>query len=107
MGKSTHSGSGKVQGVTRSEPGKAATLTRRDVMTRLGYGVAGFAVLCGAGVWGMRHAQAIEAEHDLSRLRRGVPAVVQVHDPQCPVCQALQRQTRKALRPFGEDQILY
>lgn len=107
MGKSGQRGPGKGQAPTRTGSGHAASVTRRSVIARFGYGAAGFAVLGGAGVWGVRHVRAIEAEHDLSRLGRGVPAVVQVHDPQCPVCLALQRQTRKALRDFGEDEIIY
>jgi len=83
------------------------TVSRRSVLGRIGVGAAGLVVLGGAGVWGMGHVQAIQAEHDLSRLGQGVPVVVQVHDPQCPVCNALQDEARAALRGFEEDEMLY
>lgn len=47
------------------------------------------------------------AEHDLARIGKGKPAVVQVHDPQCPTCTALQRETRRALKAFGECDMIY
>jgi PII-like signaling protein len=83
------------------------TVSRRSVLGRIGIGAAGLVALGGAGVWGVGHVQAIQAEHDLSRLGQGVPVVVQVHDPQCPVCNALQDETRAALRGFEESEVLY
>lgn len=91
-------------------PRKAATaetVSRRSLLRRIGIGAAGVVVLGGAGVWGIGHVQAINAEHDLSRLGQGVPVVVQVHDPQCPVCNALQDETRAALHDFGDAEVLY
>ncbi|SEL61023.1 hypothetical protein SAMN05443999_106216 [Roseovarius azorensis] len=82
-------------------------MTRRRLLGRLGYGALGVAAFGGAGIWGTRHVQAINAEHDLSRVGQGVPTVVQIHDPQCPVCMALQKQTRKALRGIDEQDLLY
>ncbi|MDJ0627067.1 MAG: hypothetical protein QNJ44_02305 [Rhodobacter sp.] len=38
---------------------------------------------------------------------QGKPAVVQVHDPQCPACTALQRETRRALAGFDECALVY
>lgn len=81
-------------------------LSRRDLLARAGYGAVGALVFAGAGLWGVRHVQAITAEHDLDRLGQGTPSIVQVHDPQCPVCNALQTQTRKALGRVDAD-ILY
>jgi len=94
---------------TRSaqETAPVGTVSRRSVLGRLGIGAAGLVALGGAGAWGVGHVQAIQAEHDLGRLGQGVPAVVQVHDPQCPVCNALQDETRAALRDIGEQDILY
>lgn len=46
-------------------------------------------------------------EHDLSRIANGTPTVVQIHDPQCSLCLALQSETRKALRQFPEGQLDY
>lgn len=46
-------------------------------------------------------------EADLSKLGNGRPAIVQIHDPQCPSCRALQRQARLALEAFAEDDFEY
>lgn len=95
----------------KAAPGPAPRggLSRRAVLGRLGAGTAGVLALGGAGGWGVRHVQAINAEHDLGRLGQGKPVVVQVHDPQCPVCNALQDETRDALRALDADaeKVLY
>ena len=46
-------------------------------------------------------------EQDLTRIGNGKPAIVQIHDPQCPRCQALQRETRKALKSVDNDVLQY
>lgn len=46
-------------------------------------------------------------EHDLSRIGNGTPTVVQIHDPECSLCLALQRETRQALQQFDSDDINY
>jgi len=76
-------------------------------MKRVLLGVAGAAALGGAGLFGVRSVQATMAEHDLSKVGGGIPTIVQIHDPQCPTCTALQKQTRKALKRFGDDELLY
>jgi len=100
----------KTRNKTRS-PQKAAppasAMSRRALLGRIGGGAVGVVALGGAGVWGISHVQAINAEHDLGRLGQGVPVVVQVHDPQCPVCNALQDETRAALRDFDGQEVLY
>ncbi|PKQ12402.1 MAG: hypothetical protein CVT70_08590 [Alphaproteobacteria bacterium HGW-Alphaproteobacteria-1] len=91
-----------------AQPAADTPLSRRALLSRAGYGAAGVLVLGGAGLWGVRHVQAVQAEHDLDRIGQGVPAIVQVHDPQCPICNALQAETRKALHGLGEGQeVLY
>ncbi|WP_338549246.1 thioredoxin family protein [Roseovarius phycicola] len=67
----------------------------------------GVVVLGGATLFGTRSVLAKVAERDLTRLGQGVPTVVQVHDPQCPTCNALQSQTRQALKGFGQDELQY
>jgi thioredoxin-like negative regulator of GroEL len=59
------------------------------------------------GVLTVRSVKAHAHEHDLTRMGQGKPTVVQVHDPTCPTCTALQRQTRAALSSFGECDMLY
>lgn len=82
-------------------------LSRRALLLRAGFAGAGVLALGGAGIWGMTFVRSVRAEHDLTRLGQGRPAVVQVHDPQCPVCNALQDQTRAALRDIDERAVLY
>ncbi|MET4102287.1 hypothetical protein ABIE58_001717 [Roseovarius sp. MBR-78] len=101
--------SGKRRKATGAQPqGKPASrLSRRALLARVGIGAVGVGALGAAGLLGVHKAQAITAEHDLSRLGQGVPVVVQVHDPQCPVCNALQDETRAALRDFKGGEVLY
>ena len=51
--------------------------------------------------------QATICEADLTKIGKGRPAVVQVHDPNCSLCQQLQRQTRKALKSFDDDAVRF
>jgi len=80
---------------------------RRDVLKLARNGVIATALAGGVGVFSVNAVRATVAEHDLSRVGKGVPTVVQIHDPQCSMCTALQRETRKALRDFEDDQITY
>jgi len=85
----------------------APGVSRRALLSRAGYASLAVMAVGGAGAWAVGHVRAIRADHDLGRLGRGIPAVVQVHDPQCPVCNALQRQTRKALSGFEDSEVIY
>ena len=85
----------------------AAGMTRRDMLKLGRNGAIGVAVLGGAGYVSAGWYQEFLAEHDLTRLGQGKPAVVQVHDPQCPICLALQHETREAMKQFGECDLLY
>jgi thioredoxin-like negative regulator of GroEL len=80
---------------------------RRSFMRKAAWAAGGLAVIGGATLFGARSVTAKMAEFDLTRLGQGVPTVVQVHDPQCPICTALQKQTRKALRGFENDELVY
>lgn len=81
--------------------------TRRDVLTWAGAGVLGLGVVGGGAAWAVSSFNRSVEERDLSRLGQGVPAIVQVHDPQCPICNALQRETRKALSEMEGAQPVY
>ncbi|WP_299826619.1 thioredoxin family protein [uncultured Roseobacter sp.] len=81
--------------------------SRRDMLKLLRNGGIGAVILTGGGYFGVGSYRAYAAEHDLGRLGQGKPVVVQVHDPQCPTCTALQKQTRKALKEFGECDLVY
>ncbi|MEX0310253.1 MAG: hypothetical protein AB3N17_08395 [Tateyamaria sp.] len=87
----------------------AASSSRSDVSRRtlLRSGAAGSAVLLGGGFWGISSYRSYAAEHDLSRVGNGDPTIVQIHDPQCATCTALQKQTRRALRQFDDCGLTY
>lgn len=46
-----------------------------------------------------------DREHDLSVIGNGIPTVVQVHDPDCPICRQLQTEVREAARGIGPDRL--
>ena len=81
--------------------------TRRDTLKLLRNGGIGALAVGGVGWWVVSGVQAVAAEQDLSRVGQGKPAVVQIHDPQCALCTELQRQARKALKDFDEEELLY
>ena len=91
---------------TKSSAPKAAkpALSRRSV---LGGGAVASAVVLGGGFWGISSFRTYAAEHDLTRVGNGDLAIVQIHDPQCPTCTALQKQTRRALRDFDDCGMTY
>lgn len=82
-------------------------VSRRDFMSKLQYGALGVAVVGGGSWYLVNEVMASSREHDLSRLGNGMPTVVQIHDPSCPRCTALQRETRDALGAFGDKEIQY
>lgn len=56
-----------------------------------------------AGFFSVRSVQATICEADLTKVGQGLPAIVQIHDPNCHLCAALQNQTRRALRSYDAD----
>ncbi len=91
-----------------SKPAPVPAKTRRQMLGGLAKTGLGIAVIGGgAGLFLTRTVKADMYEHDLGRIGQGVPMVVQVHDPHCPTCLSLQRQVRKAMRAFGEDELQY
>lgn len=86
---------------------KAKPVSRRVLMRS----VASWGLLAGAvggiGYWTAGSVRATIAEQDLSRIGDGTPTVVQVHDPQCNLCLALQVETRAALERFEADALNY
>ncbi|AXI47519.1 hypothetical protein C1J03_16810 [Sulfitobacter sp. SK012] len=89
------------QQTTPAEP------SRRNVLKLVRNGAIGAVALGGAGYLGRGWFNEFLEEHDLTRLGQGKPAVVQVHDPTCPICTALQGETRAAMKQFGECDLLY
>ena len=90
-----------------SKATKTTKLGARNVlaMTR-SWGI--LAVIAFGIVWyTVDQVMATIAEHDLTRIGNGLPAIVQIHDPQCPRCLALQRETRKALKSVDKGKLQY
>ncbi len=88
---------------TPSQP----NVTRRDTLKLVRNGAFALAATGGIGYWATGSFRAYAAEHDLSRVGQGSPTIVQVHDPQCPTCTALQKQTRAALKDFDACGLVY
>ena len=79
--------------------------SRRRFLGLMKTGAIGVAAVGGLG-WLVRDQfMATAAEYDLTRIGQGTPKVVQIHDPQCPSCAALQREARAAVETFDEDEI--
>lgn len=97
---------GKRTKVAASAPqsNAAKAVSRRGLVQ---YGVIGAAILAGGGYFGVRSVAAAIGEADLTKIGNGTPAVVQVHDPGCPICNALQREARKALKAMDGDKPEY
>lgn len=87
--------------------------TKRKQPTRRGFLAwsRNWGVLCAAATVGgwylISEVAATIAEHDLSRIGNGIPAVVQIHDPRCSLCVALQKEAREAMKEFGEEELQY
>ena len=81
--------------------------SRRDFLRKMGNRTLIVAVVGGAGWYLVEEVRATIREEDLSRIGNGIPAVVQIHDPQCPRCAALQREAREAMEQFDDGELQY
>ena len=82
-------------------------MKRRDFLTNTVLYTGVGAVLAGGG-WYFASTVAAEAkEGDLSTLGNGVPAIVQIHDPNCPTCNALRQEAREAGCSFSENELQF
>ena len=95
-----------VQSVRQTTPRRTAR-SRRDFLKKFAFYAFGAGLAGGGGWYIVSDVQAGIAEQDLSLLGNGIPTVVQIHDPQCPRCRALQRETRKAVSQFEDGTIQY
>ncbi len=84
-----------------------AVPSRRDFFKKVGSGALVVAVVGGVGWYFVEDVKATIREEDLTRIGQGVPTVVQIHDPQCSRCVALQRETRSAMDAFGNDELQF
>jgi len=97
----------KGQRKSRSDAAKAkpAEVRRRSVL-QIGRNGAIAAVVVAGGGWLLgRHVYGYFALHDLSVIGNGTPAVVQIHDPDCPVCTRLQNDMLEAAEAFSDDEL--
>ena len=98
----------------KTNPGSGGTAdspspqsSRREILASVrNWGLLGL-LAAGGGWYLVDEVTATFAEHDLSRIGNGAPAIVQIHDPECPRCRSLQRETRKALKAIGDDRLQY
>ena len=80
---------------------------RRAFLKKLRTGAVA-TIVGGSGSWLLiNEVRATMREHDLSRIGNGIPAVVQIHDPQCPRCVTLQREARDALCNFDDTELQF
>lgn len=106
MSKASRKARRKKAGAAAPRPQAPANPARRAALLAMKGGAA-VTLLGGGGWWFYAGYQAHKHEHDLSRIGDGTPAVVQIHDPQCPQCLALQRATRAALSTCSENELNY
>jgi len=77
-------------------------MSRRDMLQRGAVFGAGAVVLAAGGTAFSFDFRKTMAEADLTKIGQGNPTIVQIHDPSCRLCQALQRETRAALADCNE-----
>jgi hypothetical protein len=92
---------------TNAAEGKLQLNKRRDLLRMARNGVVAIGLVSGAAWFVAKEVSASVQEHDLSRIGNGVASVVQIHDPQCPKCIALQRETREAFGAFDDEELQY
>ena len=90
-----------------STPLRSKRRSRRDLLQTMVYGAVGVAALGGGGWYFVSSVHASIVEQDLTRIGNGIPTVVQIHDPQCPRCRALQREARAAISALDGGTIQY
>ncbi len=100
-------GAAQSAGAPQSGQTAAARRSRRDVLRTIAGGAAVVAAVGGAGWYLVEEVQATIRETDLTRIGNGIPTVVQIHDPQCPRCAALQREARRAMSGFDNDELQF
>lgn len=90
----------------RAETATAAP-ARRVFLRKIRNGAVATLVV-GTGSWFLiGKVRATMREQDLTQIGNGKPTVVQIHDPQCPKCVALQREARDALCEIGSADLQY
>ena len=92
---------------TAEAPSEDEAPSRRAFLGKMRNGAIAALVVGGGGWFAVGKVRAMMREQDLTRIGNGIPTVVQIHDPQCSQCLALQRETREALCEFSDDDLQY
>ena len=103
---SGRSKSGPRQKATQAA-GSPADTGRRDVLKLTRNLLILVGVLGAGGAYAVSAVRTTAFEQDLSRVGNGTASVVQIHDPGCQLCTALQRETRSALDRLEGDGLSY
>lgn len=82
-------------------------MTRREWIQNLTYASIGLGIIGGGGYYFVSGVHAGIVEGDLSKIGNGIPTIVQIHDPGCPRCRALQSATRHAIAELEEGAVQY
>lgn len=86
---------------------KSRPRSRREALLTLRNWGIGALVAGGAGTYFYTDVQARIQEADLTRIGNGAATVVQIHDPDCPICRRLQSEARCAVSEFHDDQLQF
>lgn len=81
--------------------------SRRRFLRLARNGAIALPIAGGIGFFAIQSTLASRREGDLSQIGQGTPTIVQIHDPQCSLCRALQAQTRRVLKDFDDDAFTY
>lgn len=81
--------------------------TRRKIIRFARNSAIGVVLVGATGGYLAYSASGTMHEQDLTRIGQGLPSIVQIHDPQCPVCMRLQRATKAALSRLDDGQLDY
>jgi hypothetical protein len=101
--KSKKSGVGKPKPTSHAAKAEPIDTDRRGFISSVRNGAIGLVAAGGLGAYVVHLYQSTSHEHDLSRVGNGIASVVQIHDPQCQLCLALQKETRQALENLDGD----
>ncbi len=82
-------------------------IDRRGFLARMQTGAIVAVGAGGLGWYIISEVRAGIAEADLSKIGNGTPTIVQIHDPQCSICQRLQKEARAALEQFDDGELQY
>jgi len=91
----------------KSQTAAPVVTTRRSFLAKAPYIVGGIVAVGGIGLLGVNKVRADLAEQDLSIVGSGMPVIVQVHDPSCPICLALQKEARAAMETVDNSELEY